>query len=282
MLSFERRVRAGALAAALASAGLLTYGSLAHSGDSGVDTAAERIVVTNLFDNVRTDTRLTARWGFAALIERGGSQLLFDTGADGSVLLANMAILSVDPQRIDAVMISHAHSDHIGGLDRLLQENDGVKVFLPGGVPEPTRRRITARGTEYRVLDAPAEIFPGMHTTGTLGAGVREQALVLETSEGLVVVTGCAHPGIVDIVRRAKAVDTDAPVALVMGGMHLREASDRQIDTIISGLKALGVRKVAPSHCTGDRAVERFRLAYGAGFIRAGAGMRVNFELPDE
>ena len=247
--------------------------------DAKSGASRDEIVVINVFDNVRIDTRLTARWGFAALIARDGTELLFDTGGDGSVLLANMATLGVDPQRIDAVMISHAHSDHIGGLDRLLQENDGLKVFLPGGVPEPTRRRITARGVEYRVLDAPAEVFPGMHSTGTLGAGVREQALVLETGEGLVVVTGCAHPGIVDVVKRAKTVDPDEPVALVMGGMHLREASDRQIDAVISGLKALGVRRVAPSHCTGDRAIGRFRLAYGAGFIRAGAGTRMSFEL---
>lgn len=121
-----------------------------------------------------------------------------------------------------------------------------------------------------------------MHLTGTLGDGVREQALVLETGEGLVVVTGCAHPGIVELVRRARTIDPDAPVALVMGGMHLREASDWQIDTVVSGLKALGVRKVAPSHCTGDRAIERFRQAYGAGFVRAGAGTKLSFGLQPE
>lgn len=279
MINLRQCLRGGVLAVALAVTGPVAYPTLAESRDARTEAPADRIVITNMFDNVRTDTRLTARWGFAALISRGGSELLFDTGGDGSVLLANMAALGVDPQGIDAVMISHAHSDHIGGLDRLLDENDRVRILLPGGVPEQARRRLSVRGVEYRVLDAPVEIFPGMHSTGTLGKDVREQALVLETGDGLVILTGCAHPGIVEIVKRARAIDPEAAVALVMGGMHLREASNRQIDTVISGLKALGVRKVAPSHCTGDRAIERFRLAYGAEFVRAGAGTTLSFGL---
>ena len=103
---------------------------------------------------------------------------------------------------------------------------------------------------------------------------------MLETGEGLVVITGCAHPGIVEIVERARMVDPEAPVAMVMGGMHLREASNRQIDAIVDAFKTLGVRKVAPSHCTGARAIERFRQAYGSGFVGAGAGTRLSFSLP--
>ena len=120
----------------------------------------------------------------------------------------------------------------------------------------------------------PLEILPGVHTTGEMSktrASIIEQALVVETEQGLVVVTGCAHPGVVEMVRRAKeAVGGD--VALVMGGFHLGDASGRQLDDIIADFRELGVQQVAPSHCTGDRAREVFAEAYGDGCILPGVG----------
>ena len=114
-------------------------------------------------------------------------------------------------------------------------------------------------------------ISQGMYTTGAMGGSIREQALVIRTSKELVVVTGCAHPGIVQIVEKAQEM-FDGPVYLVMGGFHLGDKSDRQLKGIINAFRDLGVQKVAPYHCTGDKAIARFKAEYGEDFIQAGAG----------
>ena len=108
-----------------------------------------------------------------------------------------------------------------------------------------------------------------VRATGELGTAIVEQSLIVETDKGLVVITGCAPPGIVEIVRRAKVYGV---VYLVMGGFHLGDKSAREIETIIADLKRLGVRQVAPSHCTGDEAIQLFRAAFGADSILVGAG----------
>jgi 7,8-dihydropterin-6-yl-methyl-4-(beta-D-ribofuranosyl)aminobenzene 5'-phosphate synthase len=127
--------------------------------------------------------------------------------------------------------------------------------------------------TEMVEVTDPMEILPGIHTTGELGSSIREQALVVETEQGLVVVTGCAHPGVVEIVRRAKEL-VDGEVALVMGGFHLGDASEEQIDNIIADFRELGVQQVAPSHCTGDIARNMFAEAFGDNCTLPGIGQQ--------
>jgi 7,8-dihydropterin-6-yl-methyl-4-(beta-D-ribofuranosyl)aminobenzene 5'-phosphate synthase len=115
------------------------------------------------------------------------------------------------------------------------------------------------------------EILPGVYTTGEVGSGIVEQALAVETGDDLVVVTGCAHPGVVEMVHRAREV-VEGEVALVMGGFHLGGADGRQIEGIIADFRRLGVQRVAPCHCTGDRARQIFADAFGTDFIPAGVG----------
>jgi len=119
------------------------------------------------------------------------------------------------------------------------------------------------------------DVLPSVYTTGQVGSGIVEQALVVETGAGLVVVTGCAHPGVVEMVRRVKEV-TVGEVALAMGGFHLGEASRDEIEGIIAGLRQLGVRRIAPCHCTGDRARVMFEDAYGTDCTLAGVGWAVS------
>ena len=120
-------------------------------------------------------------------------------------------------------------------------------------------------------VDEAIEISDGIYTTGQMGAGVIEQALVLSTPQGLVVVTGCAHPGIVEMVGRAKEVGGDE-VYLVLGGFHLGGLNQAKVREIIANFRRLGVQKVAPCHCTGDKAIGLFRDAYRGDFIRNGVG----------
>jgi 7,8-dihydropterin-6-yl-methyl-4-(beta-D-ribofuranosyl)aminobenzene 5'-phosphate synthase len=122
--------------------------------------------------------------------------------------------------------------------------------------------------------------MPSIHSTGPLGTSLQEQALVVETGKGLVVITGCAHPGIVSIVKKARAMRPNAGVALVMGGFHLLSASPRQIDEIVRELRELGVERVAPSHCTGDLARSRFKAAYTTNYVEGGAGLVLRFAPP--
>ena len=107
----------------------------------------------------------------------------------------------------------------------------------------------------------------------------REQALVVEMGDGLVVITGCAHPGILSIVRRVKSMRTDADVSLVMGGFHLLSASAEQLEGTTDHLQELGLRRVAPSHCSGDACRDVMRRMYGEDCLVVGAGSVI--PLPD-
>lgn len=229
------------------------------------------MTLTVLFDNYRYHPGLRTGWGFAAWLEYGGRVVLFDTGANGAALLANMAALGLDPKAVEMVVLSHIHGDHTGGLAGLLAVNPQVTIYLPQAFPSRFKAQVRAGGARVVEVDAPAEILPGLWSTGQMGADIVEQALVVRTALGLIVVTGCAHPGIDQMVARAKEVGK-AQVHLVMGGFHLGGASQARVDEIIATFRSLGVQQVAPCHCTGDKARALFREAYGQDFLAIGAG----------
>ncbi len=228
------------------------------------------MTLTVVYDNNAHDPRLQTAWGFACLIEREETTILFDTGGDGALLLSNMDILGSDPSQVDVVVLSHIHGDHVGGLSGLLDAGAHPKVYLPRSFPAGFKSQVQARA-ELVEVDGSMELVEGVYTTGQMGSSIIEQALVLATTRGLVVITGCAHPGIVEIVRRAKEVGGD-DVYLVLGGFHLGGASQERIEPIIAAFTQMGVQKVAPCHCTGDQAIGLFREAYGQDFVQAGVG----------
>jgi 7,8-dihydropterin-6-yl-methyl-4-(beta-D-ribofuranosyl)aminobenzene 5'-phosphate synthase len=236
--------------------------------------------LTIVYDNNAYDPHLRTAWGFSCLIEYQEQVVLFDTGGDSLTLLANMATLGIDPVQIEAVVLSHIHGDHTGGLSGLLpMADDDLPVFVPQSFPARFKDAVRARAQLVEV-DGPREIGEGMYTTGEMGAGIIEQSLMVETDEGLVVITGCAHPGIVDIVRQARTLSDDE-VYLVLGGFHLGGKSRKQIEGILSEFRRLGVRKVAPCHCTGEQAIRMFRQEYGEDFIQAGVGKVVRVPLSE-
>ena len=104
------------------------------------------------------------------------------------------------------------------------------------------------------------------------GDKIKEQSLILTTTKGLVVITGCAHPGVVNIVQKAKEVRVDKLVYLVMGGFHMTGAATPQIESVIEGFRELGVKKVAPCHCSGDETRKMFRQEYVEDYINSGSG----------
>jgi 7,8-dihydropterin-6-yl-methyl-4-(beta-D-ribofuranosyl)aminobenzene 5'-phosphate synthase len=237
---------------------------------SAIGTEFGALKITILSDNIPGDKRLTTDWGFAALIERGDTVILFDTGADGAVLLGNMKALGIDPGRIQKVVISHAHDDHTGGLADFLAASSHPPVYLLAEFGNAFIESVKAQ-TDVVETAPGMEIADGILTTGHVGGRIPEQALAIRTAEGLVVITGCAHPGIVEIVSKVKHM-TMEPVYLVMGGFHLLEKSAAELTAVIQDLRRQGVKAVAPSHCTGEHAITEFAAEFGADFHPVGAG----------
>jgi 7,8-dihydropterin-6-yl-methyl-4-(beta-D-ribofuranosyl)aminobenzene 5'-phosphate synthase len=233
-------------------------------------TATESLTITIIYDNNAYDERLKSAWGFSALVAYRDHTLLFDTGGDGPTLMENMRILGIDPTQIESVVLSHAHGDHTGGLSALLEYGARPIVYLPPSFSTTFKNQVVLI-TEMIEVTPGLSIAQGMFTTGEMGQSIPEQALVIQTDQGLVVITGCAHPGIVEIVEQARVMFAE-PVRLVLGGFHLGGKSKAEIGAILRDFRRLGVEQVAPCHCTGERAIAMFATEYGEDFIQAGVG----------
>lgn len=226
--------------------------------------------LTILYDNTTEDPRLAVEWGFSALVEYKGHTVIFDTGLDGPSLLGNMEVLGVNPEVIEAVVLSHEHGDHTGGLQDLLATGIQPEIYIPAAMASMVTQEQREQYTIIEVLD-PVEILPGMFSTGEFSGSVPEQGLVVETPAGIVVITGCAHPGIVRMVQRASEI-VNGEIALVIGGFHLSGYNPGYIDTIIADFRSMGVKQVAPTHCTGEQQIAQIAEAYGEDYIPGGAG----------
>lgn len=238
-------------------------------------SAAQLLIV---YDNYTLKKDLTPAWGFSCLITLPRYQILFDTGGDPSILINNMRELGLDFQKIDAVALSHAHGDHVGGLAGFLDQKQNVRIYLPKSFPGDYKDALRRAGADVQEIGGPQMIHPGIYTTGELGTGIKEQSLVLKTSRGLVIITGCAHPGILDIVEHATAVFKEK-VFLLIGGFHLMGYSESRLTQIAQRLAVLQVEKIAPCHCSGDETRDFFKVYYKDNYITCAAGLLLT--LPD-
>jgi 7,8-dihydropterin-6-yl-methyl-4-(beta-D-ribofuranosyl)aminobenzene 5'-phosphate synthase len=231
--------------------------------------------ITVVYNHVRTDsaTDLQRGGGFGAFVEFNGRVILFDTGGQADILLHNLQELKKDALKIEAVVISHNHWDHVYGLPgvmsaRGMSASAGERPTVY--VPLSTRDAILQQNPRAAVVavDSPTEIMPGAWLIGPLkleyrGMPFAEQALVLEHGDGLVVLVGCSHPGIVDIVKRVKELFESKKILFVGGGFHLRSLPRDEISRISSTLRQHGIEQIAPTHCTGDVAIDLFRQEWG-------------------
>ncbi len=238
----------------------------------GKPVKAPKVVLISVYDNYKVNPGLKADWGFGSVIKTPEEILLFDTGGNSKILTSNLSKMGIDTKSISKVVISHIHRDHVGGLEGFLEKNSDLTVFIPSSFPSSIKDMIIDKGAELVCNNRSRQISKYIYLTSELYGPPMEQSLIVDSKRGLIIVTGCAHPGIVNIVEETKEMFPDEGVYLVLGGFHLSGASDYQLKGIISDFRRLKVRKVAPSHCSGDRCRQLFQQEYGKDFIENGVG----------
>ena len=289
---------------------ILCFSGCANSVKPSVTTIdPSKTQITVLYDAFGKNPALQKDWGYAALIEYGGKRFLFDTGDNPEILAHNAKTLGVDLSKLDFVVMSHRHSDHMGGLTYLLSVNPKVKIYAPKenfgvygfSLPSTFYRKDTALPPEQRYYDGnppeimkfgtawpsahfeliekTTEIAPGVHLIFQISdkpttMELRELSLAIDTPEGIVLVVGCSHPGLDKIVDAATKINQH--IHMVTGGFHLAVAKDAEIEQIVSTLHdTFKVDFVAPSHCTGEPAFAAFKKAFGYHYIYAGLGTSI-------
>ena len=246
-------------------------------GSNGISEAsaqalnAGNIEILVIYDNYSYRSDLETGWGFSCLIRGMEKTILFDTGGSGAKLMRNMGKMGVSPEEVDAVILSHIHGDHTGGLEAFLQKNSDVAVYLLDSFPGRFKKAVKSYGANVVSVQGPLQICQDVFSTGEMGTFPMEQALVLRSASGLIILTGCAHPGIVKVVEKAKDL-FEKEVLLVMGGFHLMGVSMDYMKRILVRYRDIGVRYVGPCHCTGETQIKAFEKAYGEHFLRVGVG----------
>ena len=224
-----------------------------------------------IYDNYVYKEGTQADWGFSILIEGLDKRILFDTGTRPEIFEANFKKMGLDATEIDEVCISHAHGDHFGGRGALLNMNPDIKVVVPETFSNNFFKIPEKTGSVTELVSKPVQVCNGLYSTGVLGRAIPEQSMVLNTAKGLVVMTGCSHPGIINILTQVKN-DFGKEIYMVFGGFHLMNSSEEQINEIIEQMHQLGVQKCGATHCTGDQQIEWFRQAFGGNFVEMGTG----------
>ena len=205
------------------------------------------LTITIIYDNEAWIQGLQADWGFSCLVQAYGRKILFDTGARGDILFANMKKLNIDPGEIDEVFISHGHWDHIGGLADLFRMNP-VRIIIPASLAG-------LEGMPVVRVSEPLQIHDNFFSTGELVND--EQSLIVKGEENLVVIAGCSHPGVKHILLAASQFGR---VGTLIGGLHGFKDFD-----LIKNLD-----RICPTHCT--RYKSEIASLYPEKYIPGGAG----------
>lgn len=229
----------------------------------------KEITIRIIYDNCKESKDLQEGWGFSALIETGDRTMLFDTGNDRDAFFSNTEKMGIDYRKITDVIFSHKHRDHVAGCKEILGKlSENCRVFLPKGFPS----KIVPQNLQTQKVSDFQEIEKNVFSLVLKGGFfLYEQSLVLKTENGLVVITGCAHPGIINILETAQK-KFNAPIYLVLGGFHLFRKNCRFVENVVNKFQALGIKKVAPCHCSGKLTIGRFQEAYQEDFYKIGTG----------
>src|ERR1700722_16207174 len=273
-------------------------------------TAAEPARVTVLYDAFGKNATMTKDWGYAALVEINGRRILFDTGDDPAILAKNVKAKGVDLTKLDFVVLSHRHSDHVGGLSYLLSVNPKGKIYAPkegfgsfgpylpsrfyrkdqslpaemryynGAPPDVMRFGTVFPGANIQLIDKTTEVVPGITLIAQVSdvpgtKELKELSLAINTADGIVLIVGCSHPGIENIV--AEAAKINPHIHFIAGGFHLVAAQDPAIEKIATTLHdTYKVDYIAPGHCTGEPTFAALQKTFGEHYLYAGLGTVLN------
>jgi 7,8-dihydropterin-6-yl-methyl-4-(beta-D-ribofuranosyl)aminobenzene 5'-phosphate synthase len=273
---------------------------------SPTSAAAETARITVLYDAFGKDAAMTKDWGFAALVEINGKRILFDTGDDPAILAKNVKAKGVDLTKLDFVVLSHRHSDHVGGFSYLLSVNPKVKIYAPkegfgifgsdlpskfyrkdealpaemryyGGTPPEIMKFGTVfPGANIQLIDKTTELVPGITLIALVSDAsgtkeLKELSLAINTADGIVLVVACSHPGIESIV--AEAAKINPHIHFIAGGFHLVVAQDPAIEKVATTLHdTYKADYIAPGHCTGEPTFAALQRTFGDHYLYAGLG----------
>ncbi len=233
-----------------------------------------------LYDNKRYLKGWEKGWGFSLLVENGKNQrLLFDTGGNSKKLLRNIEMASIDPQSIEAVTFSHKDWDHKDGAEGFLKINKKAHVYIPRNFDETFKKMVEKSGHPYSLSGySKNEIIQNVYATPlySVPGSPEEQGLVIKAKEKLLLITGCAHPGILNMVREVKKI-FGINVSMIWGGFHMKDFSEDKVKGLINNLKEEGVKKFAPCHCTGESQIALFEKICRDDFIKTGSGREIIF-----
>jgi len=268
------------------------------------------VTITTLSENT-ANFGFLAEWGLCMLVDVDGFKVLMDTGMSISTVY-NAKLLGVDFGDLDAIVLSHGHLDHTGGLMEVLKLSGPKKIVAhpdiwnakysdrrgrPSrniGIPF-SREELEKLGAAFELSREPVYLSSNIVTSGEVPMntdyeqldqglfcetkeGVQpdplkdDLSLAVKTKEGLIVVLGCAHRGPINIIRHLQKVTGQERIYAVVGGTHLVHASHERIRKTIRDFKKINLKKVACSHCTGLRAAAIMADAFGDSFVYNNAG----------
>jgi 7,8-dihydropterin-6-yl-methyl-4-(beta-D-ribofuranosyl)aminobenzene 5'-phosphate synthase len=258
-----------------------------------------------LVDAFGERAELKKDWGYSALVEYDEKRILFDAGNDSDLFRHNVEALGVDLRNLDFVVLSHRHGDHTDGLRYLLTINPDVPIYvaddeyfggptpraffsrsvdtLPphmryfdGRVPDPLPHGSPWKQANLIRVSRELEIVPGVRVVRNLSAGpsfteTPELTLAIDTPSGQVLLVGCSHPGIEQILESVQA--PTRPVRLLMGGLHWLTLPDSMVARLAQDLmQKWDVQSVAPGHCTGEVGFAILHRLFGQRYRYAGVG----------
>lgn len=216
--------------------------------------------------------RKAMRWGISFLV----GDVLFDTFGREDIFRKNAKRFGIDLNQIRHVVISHDDWDHIAGLEEFLKKRPGTKVLVCSKAGKDLKDLVKNNGGKLVEVSGMKKISPNIYSLGQMcadtGRGILyEQALVVKSRKGFSVITGCAHPGIVKIVKQA-IMEFGKNIYAICGGFHLKDNTPEENKRIVAELRALGIKKVVPLHCSGRVAGRIFDKVYGDDRIRLRQG----------